>query len=500
MSMAAARGGLCSAMGSQHAPVFDPWLWMQAMTQTLAASADPVGYGQRLRDQRLAALLAAAVTHSPFYRTRTGEGGRSATVRLADFEPVGKPELMQHFDAWATDRRITRASVDTFLADPARLGDAYLGDYLVWTSSGTSGEPGVFVQDAQSLAAFDALDAVRLRGSAFGQELLPAWSGRQRVAFVGATGGHFAGNASMARLTRLIPVMAPWLAPVVKVLSVLDPMHQLVSDLQAFQPTVLVTYPSCAAALAQAQVAGTLNVRLAEIWLGGEQLSPEQRTQVTGAFGCRLRNNYGASEFFSIAWECPHGHFHLNADWVILEPVDEHQRPVPAGQPSHSVLLTNLANHTQPLVRYDLGDRVRFVGTACECGSGFPLIDVEGRADDSLQLADAHGRAVTLLPLALVTAIEEGAQVARFQLLRTAPDRLELRFEAGVVDPRAAFIRTRTALVAFLARHGLTQVRIEHGHAAPLRQARSGKLRRVVTLPEPRRPGSRRRGPQNVPG
>ena len=470
------------------------------MGETFAANIDPVGYGRRMRDQRLDALLTAAVAGSPFYRDRVGKARHSTPPCLADFEPVGKRELMHHFDDWATDRRITRASVDAFLSDPDRLAEAYLGDCLVWTSSGTSGEPGVFVQDARSLAAYDALDALRLRGGGFGQEMLTTWSARQRVAFVGATGGHFAGNASMARLQFLMPVLAPLFAPVVKVFSVLDPMRQLVSDLQAFQPTVLVTYPSCAAALAQEQTAGALGLRLAETWVGGEQLSPRQRTQILQAFDCRLRNNYGASEFFSIACECPQARFHLNADWVILEPVDDRLRAVPAGQPSHSTLLTNLANRTQPLVRYDLGDRVRFVGAGCDCGSAFPVIEVEGRADDTLQLDDAHGRPVTLLPLALVTAIEEGAQVAQFQLLRSAPDRLELRFESTVPDPAAAFSRSRLVLAAFLARHGLPRVRIEHGLAAPLRHARSGKLRRVVTLPERAGQRSRRPSRQNVPG
>ena len=52
------------------------------------------------------------------------------------------------------------------------------------------------------------------------------------------------------------------------------------------------------------------------------------------------------------------GSMHLNADWVILEPVDRAYRPVPPGVMSHTVLLTNLANRVQPIIRYDLGDSV----------------------------------------------------------------------------------------------------------------------------------------------
>lgn len=378
-------------------PRWDPWRWTQALSETFAAGLDPQGIALRQRDARLASLLLAAQA-SPLYRRRAG-----TPTRLQDFEPIAKAELMRHFDDWATDRRITRRSVDAFLRDPQNLADAYLGDYLVWTSSGTSGEPGIFVQDAASLAVFDALDALRLRGL---NQQLPAWHSGQRFAFVAATGGHFAGVASIKRLQRLAAMMLPpplqWLAPALRTFSVLEPLADLAHQLQDYAPTVLITYPSCAAALAQLQAAGTLRLGLSEVWLGGEQLSAEQRGLFRSRFGCTLRNNYGASEIFSIASECAAGQLHLNHDWVVL---------------------TNLANHAQPLLRYRLSDRVRFAPGRCACGNAFPVIEVQGRAEQTLCLTDPQGQPVTLLPLALLTAIEEGAQVTQFQLLCTGAQR-----------------------------------------------------------------------------
>ena len=77
----------------------------------------------------------------------------------------------------------------------------------------------------------------------------------------------------------------------------------------------------------------------------------------------------------------------------------------------------------------------------CPCGCAFPVIDVHGRSGHTLQLRGAGGRVVTVLPLAVETAIEEGAHVTQFQLLCTAPDALELRFEPEVTDADAAFTR-----------------------------------------------------------
>jgi phenylacetate-coenzyme A ligase PaaK-like adenylate-forming protein len=462
----------------------NPWLWSGTFGETYAAGLDPLGTALRQRNMRLAALLATAAADSPFYRRRRPRQG-SPTPSLEPWAPVDKAELMQHFDDWATDRRITRAGVDAFLADPTHLGDAYLGRYLVWTSSGTSGEPGIFVQDEQALAAYDALDALRLHGSPGAMLPWPVWGGLQRYAFVAATGGHFAGVASIERLQRVAASapLLPWLAPTVQTFSVQQPLDALAEALQAFDPTVLITYPSCADALAQAQAGGTLRLALSQVWVGGEQLSAEQRTRIRSAFNCRVHNNYGSSEFYAMAWECADGCLHLNHDWLILEPVDRQLRTVPPGEASHSVLLTHLANRTQPLLRYRLDDSVRFLPDPCACGSHFPAIEVQGRADHTLVLHDGQRHAVRLLPLALTTAIEEGAQVTRFQLLCTAPDRMELRFEPGQPDAAAAFGRSRAALTAYLATQGLAHVQVAHSHAAPLRSSRSGKLQRVLMQP-----------------
>lgn len=467
-------------MSAHPAPPFDAWLWLQAYNETwIAGLFEPTA--RRLRALRLATLIEHTLRESPLYRRRQG---RRAAHALADFAPVTKAELMQDFDAWATDRRITRAAAAAFIADKTCIGDAWLGDYLVWTSSGTSGVPGWFVQDARCLAAYDAIDALRLRGVGKGLAGVPAslgaWGLGQRFAFVGASGGHFAGRVSLERLRRIVP---PGLRPEIALLSVQQPLHHLAQELQALQPTVLITYPSCAAALAQCQQAGALTLRLQEVWVGGEQLSPAQREQICAAFACELRNNYGASECFSIAWECAHGSLHVNDDWVILEPVDQHLGPVPDGTLSHGALLTNLANRVQPLIRYQLEDRIRRLPAGCACGSAFSAIEVHGRSADTLTLRDAHRRAVTILPLALETAIEEAAQVTQFQLIGRPANVLEVRFEPAVVDADAAFGRCRRAIDQFLAGHGVVGTRVTFSRAAPLHGRASGKLRRVISEP-----------------
>jgi phenylacetate-coenzyme A ligase PaaK-like adenylate-forming protein len=154
---------------------------------------------------------------------------------------------------------------------------------------------------------------------------------------------------------------------------------------------------------------------------------------------------------------------------------------VAEGEAGTTTLLTNLANHVQPLIRYDLGDRVRLHPGRCACGSALPVIDVQGRVDDSLLLRDAHGHAVRLLPLALTTVLEDEAGVLDFQIVQHGERTLQL--SVGVQQGEQALQRSRSALAGFLRRQGLAGVRVQ-AHAGPAAvRGRSGKLQRVVAQP-----------------
>lgn len=99
-----------------------------------------------------------------------------------------------------------------------------------------------------------------------------------------------------------------------------------------------------------------------------------------------------------------------------LNRVDEQYQPVQPGKQSHSVLITNLVNRAQPLIRYELTDRVILSPEPCKCGRPFPVVQVEGRTDDILKCSAPDGHLVQILPLAIKTIVEETSGVRRFQL------------------------------------------------------------------------------------
>ncbi|MFB4294889.1 hypothetical protein ACBI99_45185 [Nonomuraea sp. ATR24] len=118
-----------------------------------------------------------------------------------------------------------------------------------------------------------------------------------------------------------------------------------------------------------------------------------------------------------LAYGCAHNWLHVNADWVVLEPVDADHRPVPPGRPSHTVLLSNLANRVQPLLRYDLGDNVLVRPDACPCGSALPAVQVQGRAAEMLEFP-AGGGHVRIFPMAFGTLLDRVPGIAQFQVVQ----------------------------------------------------------------------------------
>ena len=429
------------------------------------------------RARRLADLVAFARAHSPFYRAhyrRVPERG----FALEDLPSVGKRTLMDAFDDWVTDPRIKRADVDAFVADPERIGERFLDRYVLWKSSGSTGEPGVFVQDEQALAVCDALIAAQLPAAGLTRSFAQGMFTRAgRAALIAATGEHFATVASWRRLRG----GNAWLGS--RLLSLMDPLPAIVAALNEYAPAFVASYPTMLSLLAGERVAGRLTIAPSCLWSGGEYLAPATRAAIERAFGCRVANEYGSSECMSIAFGCPEDWLHVNADWVILEAVDRAHRPVAPGQSSHTALLTNLANRVQPIIRYDLGDSIVVAPEPCACGSALPAIRVEGRHDDVITLAARDGTPVTVLPLALATVVEESAGVHRFQIVQDSPRRIRLRL--AIADPgerRRAFSVASRALADYFASQSLDGVRVALDREAPIPDAASGKLRQVIAM------------------
>jgi phenylacetate-coenzyme A ligase PaaK-like adenylate-forming protein len=255
------------------------------------------------------------------------------------------------------------------------------------------------------------------------------------------------------------------------------PLAELVATLNRFRPVVLVGYASIIALLADEQDAGRLRLDPVLVVPTAEGLPEGEYERIARAFDAKVRNLYGATESGYAAYGCEHGWLHVNGDWVVLEPVDAEYRPVPPGTISHTMVLSNLANRVQPILRYDLGDRVIQRPDPCPCGNRLPAIRVQGRTADVLTFPTERGKSVAIPSLAL--ELDQVPGIERAQVVQSRPTTLRLRLRpAAGSDPEFVWQAALGELRGVLTAHGLGHVAIERGKEPP-QPSLGGKYRQV---------------------
>lgn len=430
----------------------------------------------RRQQERLTALVAFARAHSRFYAQKY-RGLPESITDARQLPPITKLELMEHFDEVVTDPDVRKTGLEAFLADQSTIGQAYLDHYMVWTTSGTTGTPGIFLEDKAWDTVITAVNLTRIGLEWYTPEVIRGMLKRGGMtAAVFAGNGHFLGvsmierqrrsRASRARSMHLIPVTLP--------------IPEIVQRLNELQPAMFSGYASALALLAQEQLSGRLKIQPSIVVSSAEPLSDENRVLIQQAFGIPPRNNYSCSEGGVMGYECRQGNMHLNTDWVLFEPVDENYQPVTTGQFSSRVLITNLANRVMPIIRYELGDRVSLDPRPCSCGITLPVVNVEGRTDEILRFESANGQIIPVLPLALWAIIKETPGVLRFQAIQTTPQALKIRLEAKQAGNDAeTWDKVEARVREYLQKQGLGNVTILRATEAPMRDPKSGKFRNV---------------------
>ena len=415
---------------------------------------------ERFQHDRLERLTRHAVAHSPFWRERLPAHG---PVTLLDIPVLTKAELMERFDDLVTDPRLR---LDDLLLHLDEIEDdaLYLGEHRVMTSSGSSGRKAVFVYDR---TAWSGIAGMFLRRSEW-TNTGPRFP-RLRLAMIG-------GGSPTHMTRRGAQTMDIGIHRLCK-LSVTQPVPQLVERLNAFQPQALYGYPSIMALLAVEQQAGRLRIGPESVFTSSEPLSHTVRERLEQAFGVRPYDFYATTEGL-FGHECPEGSMHLFDDMCIAENVDEDYRPVPPGEVGSRLLVTNLFNLTQPLIRFEVTDLVAVEPEQCPCGRTLMRRrSRDGRAEDVLRRG---GVDVHPLQFALVTADPD---VREFQVVQQGEAlRLRVCLRDGAGEAPA---RLRARFGARLEELGVPRPSVEVETVDALERSPAGKLQVVVAGPRP---------------
>lgn len=449
-------------------------------TARYAAIARKPALAARLQERRLRRLLQIAARRSPHY-ARKYAGIDVARAPLSELPVTTKDELMLNFDEVVTDHRIGRAAIEEFIGDPANLGRWFLGEYAVSHTSGSQGRPLLIVQDRGAIEVLFALMSSRANttGRPGPIEGLRRLRRPARLAIVAHRRGFYPSAAAFEFMQQIVGrfVELEWL-------SALQP--DLVEELNRFQPTVLVGYASVLEALAlQADELRLPGLR--QIGNSSEQLTPRARARVETAFGVPVMDHYGTGECLVLADGCAtHGGAHINADWAIVEVVDENYEPVERGATGAKILVTNLANRVQPFIRYEVADRVVMATEPCGCGNRLPRIArIEGRAAELFWILE-RGRRRMVTGVLFHTAADSLHEIREWQAKQLDAKTIEVRLE---LLPTALSERESIGAryVARLREQGLPEgvevlTRVVDRIAG---DASTGKLKRMIPREEP---------------
>jgi phenylacetate-CoA ligase len=392
--------------------------------------------------------------HSPFYQ-QFHKG--LYDVPLQELPVLTKSMMMDNFDDLMTDRAVHLQDVQTYMADQQRA-EFFLGRFIINSTSGTSGRPATVV--------FSRDEWATLMASAFTYTPMNmSFTHRVKLAQVASTTVFHMSAQGGATLKRLL---MPGL-----ILAASEPLTGMVDKLNTWKPEILVVYASIGRILADEQIAGRLRIMPRAVLCGSEPLTDETRHRMEQAWGNQIFNNYAATECGGIATECEqHRGMHVVEDLVIVENVDRNNQPVPPGVFGDKLLVTALFKYTQPLIRYEIEDSVRFSGDSCTCGRPSRLIDaIQGRVQDILLFPAVTGGRVSVHPLVFHTIIDT-LPVSSWQVVQEV-DGLHVLLSGvhGAVDEKQIESLVKQALVS----QGAVVPPIEIQFVSAIRQTIAGK-------------------------
>lgn len=420
-------------------------------------AARPASRAALERDQqrRVARHLRWVLPRSPYYR-ELFEGVGNDPARYREIPFTDKAKLMASFS------RLNTAGVDrdealalAIEADRTRDFVPKLRGLTVGLSSGTSGNRGLFLasQSENNQWAGVAL-AKMLPGSPWGVH---------RLALLHRANSHLYQGLGSGRLQfRYFDLLQPW--------------SELLRQLDAYQPTVLIAPPTALRLLAESVASGALDLqrRPARLVSVAEVLEPSDRAFIERAMGVRVDIAYVATEGF-LASSCAHGGLHLNEDLLVIE-----KEWLDGSRHAFVPIITDFRRRVVPIIRYRLDDVLTLSDEPCACGSlHATLASIQGRCDDVFRLGS-----VTVFPDFLRQAVmQTSAEICVYSVVQTASDQVEAKLSlspAGMADEAGI----KRALVANLLRMFETlgaprPQLVVHGELARPEVLTQAKVRRI---------------------
>jgi len=267
---------------------------MPAHVERLSWTAEQI---RAERQRALRETLLHAKANSPWHANRLSRVDPAAFTEagLRALPVMTKTDVMTHWDAIVTNRRLTLAGCNAHIA--AKLNGTckdyyYLDEYLVIATGGSSGVRGVFPWGwNEFIEIICATFRYQVRDEPPGK-----LTGRRLLAVIEA--GEIVHGSPFVFSIPIDPG-----APV-KWFPASTPIAELVSELNDAQPTQINSFASSLQEIAAEALAGRLKISPHRVTANSEPLMPETRDAARKAWDVEINNMWGCVEVGHIGIEC----------------------------------------------------------------------------------------------------------------------------------------------------------------------------------------------------
>lgn len=318
-----------------------------------------------IQNRKLKKLISYAKENSEYYSKKIGDD-----IQLNKINPVSKIDIIDNFDNIVTDKRIKFLDIKNRMKNDSNNETLLNGKYSITTTSGSTGKPTIIIQDKFFQNKSTLVSFFRVLNYHFP---IVTVASRNGMSVAASTVNH---NKNKIKLLNKFMVS----------IDANDPIDEIIETLKHIKKPTIVGYASSILIIAQKLIEKDITIKAKKVIVSGESCSNKNREDIGKAFACNdVRGAYGCTEGGMCAYECSKGHLHIMSDSVILEAVDKDNNIVDYGTKSDKVLITNLNNRVQPIIRYEMNDEIILHHYyECDCGNKDDFITIDNMRNEIL--------------------------------------------------------------------------------------------------------------------
>jgi phenylacetate-CoA ligase len=412
----------------------------------------------RLQQKKFRKILKFAYKNSKFYHDLYESNGiKEENLDSIDIEKiptVNKTSLMDNFDKVVTVDDVSKKEVLDFFDKSVNPNELFKNKYHIIHTSGSSGKLGIYVYSKKEWDTFFP----------YITKLFNFNFKRNRSSFIGATGGHFTGNSFISwSIKGLVGFFCEPL-----ILDVNEPIDNVVKKLNDFQPHILGGYFNALKVLAQKQEEGILKVKPRVITNCGEGINKKDKEYIEKVFNAPMSNLYGFAECVVTGFgRSEYDGIYLMDDICLIEIKEDH------------LLLTNLFNKTEPIIRYRIDDYVKLKEDKKKLLPFTLVDDIVGRAEFVIWFENEHGKMDFIHPLIFTDFYVNGLD--KLQIAIKSKSSFEFRAVISSDDKKEVIKKIAEKLDKILEEKHFKNVKYTIKEVSDLKSdKKTGKFRLIV--------------------